>query len=255
MANHLYLSLMPEALIASMLGPEDFGSYYSVGDAGTAQGQAAFFEIDPSFRDPAFPIDAALARCVPHTDGRPKHTVYIAAYRVLERIPLPAIGKLFLATRDGRTLALDRAAALPPDETGLHFYHELAPTRPQVVSTLGSRAFGELIVGEGGPFPALPAIAFAELRLGELGDDPENGAVGDLPYENIRHLRSVLAALKKKSVATKIFERSGSAVLSYRTIRNGFFVCKAKEAPAYYDFPKAEGLRAAHRDWWRSANL
>ncbi|MDP3178097.1 MAG: hypothetical protein Q8M76_09355, partial [Spirochaetaceae bacterium] len=128
-------------------------------------------------------------------------------------------------------------------------------TRPEVVSTLGPKAFGELIVGERGPFPALPAIIFAELRLGELGDDPENGAVGDLPYENIRHLRSVLTAVKEKTVTTKIFERNGAAALSYRTIRNGFFVCKAKEEPAYYAFPKADDLRASHRDWWRSANL
>ena len=30
---HLYLSLIPEALIASMLTPEEFGVYYAVGTA------------------------------------------------------------------------------------------------------------------------------------------------------------------------------------------------------------------------------
>jgi len=33
MTIHLYLSLSPEALIASMLSPEDFGSYYALGSA------------------------------------------------------------------------------------------------------------------------------------------------------------------------------------------------------------------------------
>jgi len=42
MQPRLYLSLMPEALIASMLEPEDFASYYAVGDDGTGQGEAMF---------------------------------------------------------------------------------------------------------------------------------------------------------------------------------------------------------------------
>ena len=31
MTVHLYLSFIPEALIASMLPPEEFGDYYAVG--------------------------------------------------------------------------------------------------------------------------------------------------------------------------------------------------------------------------------
>lgn len=42
MAIHLYLSLLPEALIASMLSPEDFGTYYAVGSAKKSRGQAMF---------------------------------------------------------------------------------------------------------------------------------------------------------------------------------------------------------------------
>jgi hypothetical protein len=255
MQQHLYLSLMPEALIASMLEPEDFGNYYAVGNAGTGQGEAVFLEVDPAFRDGGFPIDAALSRCVPHKNGEPKHTVYISAYRVLERLPLSALGRLYLVTRDGRSLALDRASAPPADESGLHLYHELAPTRPVVVSSLGPRGFFELIIGKRDNFPALPAIAFAELGLGELASDPENGGVGDLPYENIRHLRAVLAALKEKAIAAKIFERCGPPSFSFRMIKNGLYLGRAQEGLAFYQFPGAAALKAAHRDWWRSANL
>jgi hypothetical protein len=255
MQQRLYLSLMPEALIASMLDPEDFASYYAVGSDGTGQGEAVFVEVDPGFRDPALPIDAALKRCVPHADGQPKHTVYVSAYRVMERVPLSALGRLFLVTRDGRCLALERGKVPAIDATGLHFYKELAPTRPEVVSTLGPRAFYELIVGKREPFPALPAIAFVELRLGELATDPLNGGVGDLPYENIRHLRSVLSALKGKHVAAKIFERCGSSDLSFRMILGGVYVGKADTDLALYPFPNAADLKANHRDFWKSANL
>ena len=34
----------------------------------------------------------------------PKRSVYLSAYRVLERVPLQAIGSLYLTTDDGRVL-------------------------------------------------------------------------------------------------------------------------------------------------------
>jgi len=40
MAVHLYLSTIPEALIASMLTPLDFGVYYAVGMEKKSHGQA-----------------------------------------------------------------------------------------------------------------------------------------------------------------------------------------------------------------------
>jgi len=101
----------------------------------------------------------------------------------------------------------------------------------------------------------LPAIAFVELRLGELAADPANGGVGDLPYDNVRHLRSVLAALKGKQVSAKIFDRSGSSALSFRTILGGIYVGKADEDLALYSFPSSADLKAKHRDFWKSANL
>ena len=47
MKIHLYLSLNPEALIASHLAPEEFGAYLAVGTQKYSRGQAMFFEVDP----------------------------------------------------------------------------------------------------------------------------------------------------------------------------------------------------------------
>lgn len=43
MKRYLYLSLLPEALIASMLPPEEFGNYLAVGTKKRTRGQAIFF--------------------------------------------------------------------------------------------------------------------------------------------------------------------------------------------------------------------
>ena len=72
MSTHLYLSLLPEALIFSQLDPDEFGTYYAVGSQKKSRGPAMFLEIDPSFRHPYFHMDAAMERCKPHEDGSPK---------------------------------------------------------------------------------------------------------------------------------------------------------------------------------------
>jgi len=134
MTIHLYFSLIPEALIASMLGPEQFGQYYATGHKYKSKGQAIFFEVDPNqaiffevdpnFRHEFFNIDEGLKRCVAHPDGTPKNSVYIAVYRVLEHIPISALGKLYLSTAYGQTLGLSRTDAFPAKEKGLHMYQE-----------------------------------------------------------------------------------------------------------------------------------
>ena len=71
MSIHLYLSLIPEALIASMLPPEEFGSYYAVGTTKKQHGEAIFIELDSDFRHDFFPIEEGLKQCVPLRDGSP----------------------------------------------------------------------------------------------------------------------------------------------------------------------------------------
>ena len=122
MSIHLYFSLIPEALIASMLTPEQFGQYYATGFKFKSKGQALFFEVDPAFRHPYFDIDGCYKRCKPKADGSPKNSVYISMYRVLEHLSVAAIGKLYMTTAMGATLGIERGAAMPPIRRELHMY-------------------------------------------------------------------------------------------------------------------------------------
>jgi len=45
MTTHFYLSLLPEALIVSMLDPEEFGTYYAVGSAKNPAGRQCFLRL------------------------------------------------------------------------------------------------------------------------------------------------------------------------------------------------------------------
>lgn len=254
MTIHFYLSLIPEALIASMLEPEEFGSYYAVGTKKKSRGQAIFFEIDPKFKSAYFQTDEAVKRCVPHEDGSPKRSIYLSVYRVLENVPPASFGQLYLVTQDGRTLAIEKSRVLPEDESGLHLYREIAPVSPLVVSSLAPRAFYNLIVHNPTSLIKLPAICFAELRLGALADDPQNGDVGDLPYENIDHLRNCLLELRGKSIHTKMVDRMPSRIIPYRTIHNGLFVGNAEKL-LFYALPTFEELKKSHYEWWRSATI
>ncbi len=254
MTVHLYLSLVPEALIASMLSPEEFGNYYAVGTKKKSSGQAIFFEVDPDFRSEFFRIEEGISRCVPHDDGTPKASIYISVYRVLEHIDVSALKKLFLVTQDGRTLGLNPSDTIPSLDGGLHLYKEISPVSPLVASRLNPVEFYNLIVKNPTSLVALPAIVFAELRLDELAEDPERGEVGDLPYKNMDHLREVLKDLKTKNVATKMVDRISPATFSYRTVKNGFHVGN-ESALIFFPMPTKNELRENNYRWWRSANM
>jgi len=254
MTVHLYLSLIPEALIASMLSPEEFGNYYAVGSKKRSRGQAIFFEVDPKLKSKTFQIEEGIRRCVPHEDGSPKRSIYISVYRVLENIPLSALQRLYLVTQDGRTLSLKENRTLPPEDKGLHLYREIAPVSPLVASSLAPRSFYELIVRNPTSLIKLPAICFTELRLDELARDPQNGAVGDLPYSNIDHLRNCLLELEGKSIHTKMVDRLPTAVIPYRTIQNGLFIGNPEKL-IFFAISPWEELKKTDYSWWRSAGM
>ena len=254
MACHLYLSMIPEALIASMLTPEEFGAYYATGTEKRAHEQAIFFEVDSSLRSEYFRIEEGVNRCVPHEDGSPKRSLYISVYRVLEHIPLELLRKVYLVTQDGRTLGMRASETLPEDDPGLHLYQEIAPVHPLVASTLGPHHFYDLIVKNPISLLSLPVVCFVELRLNGLAADPEHGSVGNLPYSGIGHLRHCLLELKSKPVHSKMVNRIEPANFPYRTIKNGIFVGNA-ERLLYFPLPPMEDLKARNYNWWRSANM
>lgn len=250
-SHHLYLVLIPESLVASELDPEAFGEYLSVGSTSRSRGQALYFEIDPSWRSGAIPMSLINAGSLRRADGSPKNSLYLSAYRVLERIPVGAMGNMYLATDDGRVLSLTRGE-YRAEEPRLHLYQEFCPVTPGVASTLDAVAFGRLITSPENPVH-FPRLVYSELILRELADDPVGGQVGDLPYSHLGHLRDSLTLLvdqpdKKNKM---VYRRLHEAVF-FRTIRNGFFVAEPDQV-AYYPMPSVAELETTHYDWWRSA--
>jgi hypothetical protein len=251
-AVHLYLSMIPEALIASMLSPEEFGLYYAVGTQMKLKGQAVFFELDPGFRHPHFLIEQGYSKCISHEDGTPKASVYIATYRVLEHLDPGVVQKLYLTTDYGAVLGLDAEEETPPGEPGLFLYQEIAPVTRLVASNLSPAHFYESISVHPTKLIQFPAMFFVNLELGELASDPEHGAVRDLPYDHIDHLRECLLQLGPGK-HSKIVDRLSTVEFPYRMVKDGFFLGVGKEL-MYYALPSHEDLRTKYYRWWRSAN-
>lgn len=254
MNHHLYLSVIPEALIVSMLEPEAFGRYFAVGTRQHSRGQAFYFEIDPDFTDPYFPLEEARRRCVPHADGSPKNSVYVAIYRALEHIPLGAFRSLYLTTDDGRVLGLEHTTFTPAKVDTLHLYEEFCPVTPRVASLLDPLAYSRFITRPDG-LVSVPRLVFCELELGALANDPAAGNASDLPYVNIDHLRDCLLDLRADpDKQAKMVMRNTSNEVLYRTVRSGFFVGD-RDGMLFYPMPSRAELEDKYRTWWRSAQM
>ncbi|MEJ2702687.1 MAG: hypothetical protein P8Z79_09635 [Sedimentisphaerales bacterium] len=253
MDTYLYLLLYPESLVVSMLGPSEFGTYLATGTQKRVREQAIFFQLDNKFESDYFDLAKARKACVPHEDGQPKHSVYVSTYRVLEHIPLDAIGDQWLITRDGRPLQLKRAQA-PADFKGkYHLYQELCPVHPLIASTLNPLDFGAFIADPSVPV-SVPRICFVELDLAGLADDPAGGDSANLPYHNVQHIRDCLMELGDTSKITKTVNRIEQEQIPYRCVKSGFFIADQKSL-AYYAFPSQADMEDKYHDWWRSATL
>jgi hypothetical protein len=253
MAVYLYLSLVPQALIASMLPPDEFGLYFAVGSAKRSRGQAIYFSVDRAALDPKdFPLAEADERCVPHPNGAPKTSVYLSIYRALERVPRTALTALHLATDDGRVLTLEPAEFEPDEEDRAHLYQELSPVNPRVVSSLDPAGFAAFLTDPKQPI-CVPRIVFTELTLGNLKLDPDSQHIDNLPYPNIGHLRDCLKELKADpDKPTKMVLRQMTQEVLFRTVRNGFFVGDPSGITAF-PMPSKDILEREHLAWWRSA--
>lgn len=253
MTVHLYLSLIPEALIASMLPPDEFGTYYAVGSHKKLHGQAMFIELDPNFRHDFFKIETGIQRCVPHADGAPKRSVYISTYRVLEHVPTEVMQKAYLVTAYGETLELGPSSTQPEKTSDLNMYQEIAPVHPLVVSTLSPKEYYQFLTQNPDSLVHFPAVCFVDLKLGELAEDPEHGAIRDLPYGFVNHLRECLLEVQEKPIHSKIVNRVESVEYPYRMIKNGIYLGN-QNTLVYFPLPSLEDLRSKYYRWWRSAN-
>ena len=244
-----------EALIASHLEPEAFGTYMAVGTKKLASGHVAFFEIDPGF--PAhtdhFQVDDIEQRCAPHNDGSPKRSKYISVYRVMEFLPLPVYGPLYLTTPDGRVMRLDEGRYDEgTEEPGMNLYQELCPLIPMVVSTHGPAAFARSITDPRSPVHA-PRIFFADLAIDR---DAQGRLAGWLPYTDVAHIEDCIQSLEvpdDSGKVTKTVSRTPRTRGFLRAIRRGFFIGD-QTGVKFYRFPTREELEIHHSKWWHSAS-
>ena len=248
---HLYLMCFRhESLVASHLAPEEFATYMAVGARKKTRGYVMFVELDPNFDSPELHLDRLTELCAPHADGSPRHSKYLSVYRVLERIPLSACGKLYLTTRDGCVLALDHEDSIEPDE-GPFMYTELCPLTPRVVTTLKPSEFCKELTSKEA-LVSVPRILFADM----LVERDQNGRLASrLPYQNPRHIEDCLEIVgDDPEKTTKTVDRAPALNAFYRTIASGFYLGDQTGMKSYR-FPSRDELETEHYGWWRSASL
>ncbi len=251
MEHYIYLSLIPESLVVSMLPAQEFGSYLAVGTKKRANEQAMYFELSGDFESEYFDLQGAIKLCQPHEDGQPKHSVYVSTYRVLEHVPLELIGNLWLVTSNGLALELKQGPLPTKNERIHHLYQELCPVHPLIASSLGPPEFCKFIT-DPKVRVSVPKICFLDLRLGTVPDKPEKSDQGDLPYRNIRHIWSCVLELTEKNKTTKTVNRTHFPRVFYRCIKSGFYIGD-QNTILYYPFPSIEELEKEHHRWWKWA--
>jgi len=250
MQQFIYLSLTPEALVASHLPPVEFGNYLAVGTKKRLRGQAIFLELD-SGKIKNLPGDYLNERLVPYENGEPKRSLYLSIYRVLENTPLEAMKSLYMVTDDGKVLELKSGIFSPNKQDLVHLYQQFNPICTRVASKLTPPEFIAFLTDTKKPVSA-PSIFMVELKLNKLARFPE-APIHDLPYPNPDHLRDCLSTLiLSEHRLTKTVIRQFKGELSYRTIKTGFFV-GTQENYLYYPFPSSDALESSHYSWWRSA--
>ena len=253
MSKFIYLTATPEALIASMLPPEEFGAYLSTGTKKRNKGQAMFFEVELGMIENLIDMESLNRRCVAKADGKPKSSVYLSVYRVLETIPTTALKSLFITTDNGHTLELKKTAYDPSKEikNKLYLFQELLPVTPLVASELAPSAFLKRLTDGSIPL-VLPKLFFVDLKLGELATNPLKGSAEYLPYSNVGHLRDCLEILKGEyEKHMKTVHRIFSGSLLYRTIESGFYI-GSKEEIFFYPYPSMAELENINYEFFRS---
>jgi len=250
MKQFLYLSITPESLIASHLPPVEFGNYLAIGTRKRLRGQAIFLELDATkMKD--LPVNYLNEKLIPYKNGEPKRSLYLSIYRVLENTPLEAMKNLYLVTDDGKVLELKSSSFKPDKLDMIHLYQQFNPISTRVASKLSPPEFINFLTNPEKPV-YVPTIFMAELKLNKLARYPE-APIHDLPYPNTDHLRDCLSALMLfKNRLTKTVIRQFKGELSYRTIKNGFFLGN-QDTYLHFAFPSTEELEGPYYSWWRSA--
>ena len=255
MGIYYYVSIFPtEALVASQLEPEEFSSYMAIGSRKGHQENIIFFTVRSEFGTD-FDWSFAREKCVPHSDGRPKHSVYLSVYRVLEQISTDVLGSLYLVTPDGQALELAPQTYPEQDKSQDYFvYQELCPIRPQIVSTFDPYDFAAYITkGEHKIF--VPRIVFADLKTIDFGDPESPRDFGGIYDRKVPHLQDCVDSVTSRTdKPCKTLDRSGSASFTYQAIDQGVYLAD-RESVTLYPMKSKEELRENHYYWAKAAYI
>jgi hypothetical protein len=250
---YYYLTIYPmEALIASQLEPKKFASYMALGSRKGSAEQLIFMTVTPDCSD-SFDWQHAIDHCKPHPDGKPKNSVYLSIYRVLENIPLEAIGTCYLVTKDGLSLPIEKKKYSECKDNELFsLYQEICPVSPLTISSLKPADFAIHIIKGSGKI-SLPAMIFADIGIIDFNDMENSGNVGGFYDQNIEHLKACIFEIQEKDgKKTKIVDRSYASRFSYQVIGKGIFAARGNEIVCY-PMPDREELKRIDYDWGRSA--
>lgn len=255
MNTHYYLSVFPtEALIASQLEPARFGQYMAIGSKNGSYEKIMFIELEGDFGD-YFDWKYAKERCVPHSNGDPKNSVWMSVYRALEHTPVDKLRSMFLTTIDGRTLEVSRSEFSAPEAAREYYvYQELCPVTPLVVSAHNPAEFARFMT-DPGSHVRVPSVVFADLKVIDFNNPEKTGNIGATYDKNIEHLKQCIHAVTEHSgKVNKNVERSNVGSFGYQIINQGIYVGNGAKI-AMYKMPSIEQIRQNHYDWGRSAMI
>ena len=251
---YYYATLFPtEALIVSMLTPVQFGAYMATGYKSGSHEQLIFIELKDEFGDD-FDWEHARKNAVPHEDGKPKNSLYLSIYRVLERIPLDMIGNMHLTTSDGRTLELVQSEFPDHSEPKPYYlYQDLSPINPLVISAFQPKEYGDYMVSDELKIN-LPALCFCDLKVIDITDPVKTGNIGPMYDRNIGHLNECIKAVTVRGKKTKMLERTFAGRFTFQIIGSGFAIVN-KSGRLWYNMPSKEELLRKNYDWGYSAMI
>jgi hypothetical protein len=256
--KHLYMIVFPNnALVSSMLQPEEFARHYTIGSPRHFHGKVIFAEIDISFRDPYFLIDEYLEKTMPHEDGSPKRTKFISSYGVLEHVPFSAYKSLYLVTTNGHALELTAAPYTAENAPGfIRIYQEITPVSNLIASRLDQRSFGRYITVESRAKGA-PKVCFTQIdvNIDDFLAASRRSQIISSPIAEYNPYR-LLDALREldRDPAKLVKTISLSTVLqnvSYRQLRHGFWFFGEDGSMIFYPMPGIEALEDQYYDWWK----
>ena len=243
-----------EALIASQLEPEEFGSYMAIGSRKGSHENFIYMSLEGNFGD-YFDWKYAKEKCVSNRSGKPKHSVYLSVYRALEHIPIDVIGSLYLATRDGKVLELEPGDYKVTENHAEYFvYQELCPISPTVVSILNPTDFARYLTG-GNHKIYVPRVIFADLKVIDFSDPEHSGNIGGIYDRKIGHLKDCIEELASfPDKMNKTFTRSSIESFSYQVINMGFYLADSENI-RIYPMKSIEELTERHYYWAKSAYI